>query len=153
HERPRRSVGHKRLLAIEKRDFRRVEHIRAAIALSGFNQEVRLDVAENRETECAHVSHRTTENWYRQIKAILAEWDVEVRRVIRERIGWRHRALQADDRALATRLKYLARHEVGGTDRAVFDVRLEVDADPLEEAVIEPDEANFDRDLQILQAA
>ena len=34
-----------------------------------------------------------------------------------------------------------------------FDVHIEVDADPLEEAVVEPDEADFDRDLQILQAA
>ena len=34
-----------------------------------------------------------------------------------------------------------------------FDVHVEVDADPLEEAVVEPDEADFDRDLQILQAA
>ena len=38
-------------------------------------------------------------------------------------------------------------------DGAVFDVDVEVDADPLEEAVVEPDEADFDRHLQILQAA
>ena len=37
--------------------------------------------------------------------------------------------------------------------RAVFDVGVEVDADPLEEAVVEANEADFDRDLQILQPA
>ena len=47
----------------------------------------------------------------------------------------------------------LARHEVGRADRAVLDVHVEVDADPLEEAVVQPDEADFDRDLQILQPA
>ena len=35
----------------------------------------------------------------------------------------------------------------------VFDVHLEVDADLLEEVVVERDVADFDRDLQILQAA
>ena len=38
-------------------------------------------------------------------------------------------------------------------DRLVDDVHIEVDADPLEEFVVQPDEADFDRDLQILQAA
>ena len=35
----------------------------------------------------------------------------------------------------------------------VVDVELEVDADPLEEVVVERDEADFDRDLQILHPA
>ena len=50
-ERPLRGVGDERLLAVEQRDFRRVEHVRAAIALSGFDQEVGFDIAENREAE------------------------------------------------------------------------------------------------------
>ena len=37
--------------------------------------------------------------------------------------------------------------------RAVFDVEVEVDADPFEEAVREPDEPHLDRHLQVLQAA
>jgi AcrR family transcriptional regulator len=33
----------------------------------------------------------------------------------------------------------------------IFEPEVEVDADPLEEVVVQRDEANFDRDLQILQ--
>ena len=54
---------------------------------------------------------------------------------------------------MAIRFEHLAGHQVGRADRAVVDVHVEVDADPLEEAVVQPDEADFDRDLQILQPA
>ena len=37
--------------------------------------------------------------------------------------------------------------------RSFVDVEVEVDADPLEEVVVERDEADFDRDLQVLSAA
>ena len=36
--------------------------------------------------------------------------------------------------------------------RVVVDLEVEVDADPLEEVVVERDEADFDRHLQVLQA-
>ena len=35
--------------------------------------------------------------------------------------------------------------------RVVIDVEVEIDADPFEEVVVQRDEANFDRHLQVLQ--
>ena len=62
--------------------------------------------------------------------------------------------LQQADRVAATCwIVWLEQWSRGLADAGVVDVHVEVDADPLEEAVVEADEANFDRDLQILQAA
>ena len=51
HERHRARVGHEGLLAVEQRHLGRLEHVAAAVALGGFDQEERLDIAEDREAE------------------------------------------------------------------------------------------------------
>ena len=50
-ERALRRVGDERLLAVEERDLRGLEHVAAFVALGGVDEEIRLDVAEDGETE------------------------------------------------------------------------------------------------------
>src|SRR5262249_26694292 len=109
-----------------------------------------FDVAEDRKSEGANACTDAAELRYRQVKAVLAEGNIQVGREVRERIGagW---PLQANDRTLPARLEYLSRHEVGRADRAVFNIHLEVDADPFKEVVVQADEADFNRHLQVLQ--
>ena len=51
HERPLGLVGDEGVLAVEERDLRRLHHIRSRVALRRLDQEVGLDVAEDREAE------------------------------------------------------------------------------------------------------
>ena len=90
---------------------------------------------------------RLAELRHRQVEAVLAERNVQVGGEVRESDARRHRlGCKPDDVRSITRLVAVA-------DRAwrgVLDVEVEVDADPLEEVVVERDEADFDRDLQVL---
>ena len=92
HERLRRRIGDERLLTVEERDLGRVEHVGAAIALGRFDQEVGLDVAEDREAEFANWL-RIAEGRARQVETVLTEWHVQVGRKVWKRIRRRDRRL------------------------------------------------------------
>src|SRR5207244_2835906 len=51
YERPLRRVGHERLLAVEQRDLRGLEDVRARVALERLDQEEGLDIAQDGEAE------------------------------------------------------------------------------------------------------
>ena len=87
------------------------------------------------------------------VEAVLTERNVQVGREVRERIVRPTGDCRPTVALWRPGSNTWPRDQVGRADRAVVDVQVEVDADPLEEAVVEPDEADFDRDLQILQAA
>ncbi len=46
-----------------------------------------------------------------------------------------------------------AGNQICRTDCPIFDIHVEVDANPFEERIVQANEADFDGDLQILQAA
>ena len=79
HERRLRGVGDERLLAVEERDLGGLEHVAAAVALGGVDEEEGLDVAEDGEAqrgpgrgvEAAELRHG-------QREAALLEGDVQV---------------------------------------------------------------------------
>ena len=171
HERRLRLIGDERLLAVEQRDLGGLQHVRPFVALGGIDEEVGFDVAEDGE------SHRgagrrieTAELRNRQAEAVLPEGDVEVR----GETGWpdrrcRHAAGHADGGVLVADGEHgiaggfrldarllcrgvVGRAEAGGglAPVVIVDVEVEIDADAFEEVVVEGDEADFDRDLQIL---
>ena len=89
-------IGHERLLAVEQRHLRGLQHVAAAVALGGVDQEEGFDVAEDGEAEVRHV-HRLAELRRGQVEAVLPEGNVEVGREVGERMVPAGRLLQTDD--------------------------------------------------------
>ncbi len=169
HERALRRVGDERLLAIEERDLGCLQHVAAAITLGGFDQEEGFDVAEDGEakggTGTWHRSRRTAAPPGRSCPA---ERNVQVGRntpgadiptvtlpVVVHGLARRG----PDTSSHGQRRRRTPAPIVSptkGLERlvdVVVDVEVEVDADPLEEVVVQRDEADFDGHLQVLQPA
>ena len=84
HERPLRRVRDEGLLAVEQRHLGRLQHVRAAIALSGFDQEEHFDVAQDREAEGgADVGSNPPNCGVGEAEAALPERQVQVGREVR----------------------------------------------------------------------
>ena len=80
-ERALRRVGDERLLAVEQRDLRRLQHVAAAVALGGIDEEERFDVAEDGEAQLsAGRGVEAAELRHGQAEAVLRERDVQVGR-------------------------------------------------------------------------
>ena len=79
HERPLAGVGHEGLLAIEERDLRSLHHVGPRVALGSLDQEVGLDVREDREAEVRGARGRVGEareaRYGGAAKAVLTEGD------------------------------------------------------------------------------
>src|SRR5690606_34187956 len=90
----------------------------------------------------------------REFETSLSKGEIKVDRVVRIlRFRWSGTS-QADSRAWVESRLLGARGEHRRRDPGtVGDVKVEVDADPFEEAVGQSNEADLDRDLQVLQAA
>ena len=74
-----RGVGDERLLAVEQRDLRGLQHVAAAVALRGIDEEERFDVAEDGEAERGPGRGvEAAELRHGQAEAVLPEGDVEV---------------------------------------------------------------------------
>ena len=68
HERLCVVIEHRRLLAVEQRDLRRLQHVAAAIALGGLDEEERLEVAEDGKAKAGH-RHRRAELRHGQVRS------------------------------------------------------------------------------------
>lgn len=140
NKRPVGRVRYEGRLTVEQRDFGCLENVGSRISLSCLNHEEGFDVAQDREAEAGSRAHvETTKLWCGDSKASLLESDVEVdRRSQRDRIETNGDAWSVVIQCVRFGI---------GEARVVIDVKVEVDANSLEEIVVERNESNFDRDL------
>ena len=79
HEGALRGVGDVRLLPVEERDLGGLEHVAAAVALGGVDEEIGLDVAEDGEAQRGPGRGvETAELRHGQAEAVLREGDIQV---------------------------------------------------------------------------
>ena len=148
HERPLSRVGHGGRLAVEQRDLGRLQHVACGDPPARLDQEVGLDVAENGEAEVGHVPAGVPNCGVASVIARLRERNRQVAGEVRK-----------SAQPAAGGFKPTVSDVLGAADRrrrfawSCVIWSLEVDADLLEEVVAERDVADFDRDLQVLQAA
>src|SRR5690606_12645633 len=128
----------------------RLQKVGARVALSSLDDEKRFDVAEDGEAECGRRGCvEAAKRRQCRAEAALSKLDVSQRRNLAGRI-------QADNFAGADAGERRRRsNRVGGRQRVGVgrDVKIEVDANSLEEIVVEANKSHFNRHLQILQTA
>src|SRR5262249_27024599 len=143
-------VGNTGLLSIEQRHLRRLENVRSSIPLCRLDHEKRLNVAQYGEAECGRRPGVESAEWRRHSpETALAELNVFQGRWIASRI-------QTNDRAGAERTirrRGACHRRWTGNGGGCRNVKIKIDSHLLEEIVFQSDEAHFNRDLQVLQAA
>lgn len=149
HERTLRGIAHRRSLTVEQRHLGSLQNVRAGIALGGLNDKERLDVAQNGESKCRCRGRiESSERRQGRTKVALSELNITTcgdgaRRIETDDCTWTY--IAAEGWWWTNRRRCRQRRGV----RA--DIEVEIDADAFEEVVLQGDEADFDRHLQVLE--